>query len=376
MYASAQPSAPQLDPTVPSLSPNQGLSKFELLVKQNELNPYIADKLREVLSTCEIVLLCDDSDSMSLPIAEEGTDPFSPKRSTRWLELKKLAAIIIQFVTAVNDSGLDIYFLNRPKVTNVVSVAGLQSVFSVPPTGSTNLMEGLNSIYNDKRAVFQHKKLLIVVVSDGEPNDNTGSNARQNLYDTIDHMVSNSNGNIHISFAECTDNAEDMEYLDAWDGRLKNFDNTEDYREELLRIKTIQGQQFKFDFTDYVIKILLATFVRWFFNLDQVKVTNSVYSSQGQGPAQQKYVSQVYQPTNTQPIYQQAPQPVYQAPQTQPVYQAPQTQPVYQAPQTQPVYQAPQAQPVYQQVYPRVQQQQQQQQSNSGGRKAKGCHIL
>lgn len=60
-----------------------------------------------------------------------------------------------------------------------------------------------------------------------------------------------------------------------WDGSIKNFDNTDDYREELQRVKTINGQSFKFDYTDYVIKILLATFVRWYYNLDQGNVTRN-----------------------------------------------------------------------------------------------------
>jgi len=93
----------------------QDWSRFEQLVKQKELSVGTATQLKDILSMCEIVLLCDDSDSMAQPIAEEGTDPFAPKRSTRWLELKKLSATIIEFVTAINVNGLDIYFLNREK---------------------------------------------------------------------------------------------------------------------------------------------------------------------------------------------------------------------------------------------------------------------
>jgi len=293
---------PQIQNSIQQSQSN--LSKFDLLVKQRELNPKVADQLKDILSTCEVVLLCDDSDSMSLTIAEEGTDPFAPRNSTRWLELKKLAAVIIQFVTAVNDSGLDLYFLNRQKVCNINSLAGLQNIFNVPPNGGTNLTNSLMEIYEDKKHVTKHKKLLIVVITDGEPTDGTG-NARDNLYRAINYIVSNSHDNTHISFAECTDNAEDMEYLDRWDGLLRNFDNTDDYREELMRVKSIQGMQFKFDYTDYVIKILLATFVRWYFNLDQSKVSSTDYnnyqSNQSPNTQTQLYQPQIYQPpTNVQ----------------------------------------------------------------------------
>jgi hypothetical protein len=252
----------------PPMSAPADLTRFHQLVKQNELRPHVANQLYDVLASCEIVMLCDDSDSMNKAIAEEGTDPFALKRSTRWQELKKLAAIIIDFVTAINPNGLDIYFLNRPAIRNVTNIAGLQSTFNAPPNGGTPLIGALRQIYVDKSIIPTNKNLLIIVITDGEPTDGS----REDLYWTL----INKQPNVHISFAECTDNAEDMEYLDQWDGRIKNFDNTDDYREELARVKMVQGQQFKFDFTDYVIKILLATFVRWYFNLDQVRVAPNI----------------------------------------------------------------------------------------------------
>lgn len=251
--------------------------RFDQLVKQRELNPTTASNLKHVLTMCDIVLLCDDSDSMSNPIAEEGTDPFAPKRSTRWLELKKLASVIIEFVTATNQDGLDIYFLNRDKLQNVNTTAGLQSVFSQAPSGGTPLVSKLRQIYHEKVCrLSPDKKLLIIVITDGEPTDGS----RADLQEVLMNIASR--GDVHVSFAECTDNADDMEYLDQWDGLIKNFDNTDDYREELMRVRMAQGPQFKFDYTDYVIKILLATFIRWYFNLDQVKVQdirNSTYNA-------------------------------------------------------------------------------------------------
>lgn len=236
------------------------LSKFNLLVKQNELSPEIATQLHQVLSSCEVVLLCDDSGSMKTAIIEGNTG----KQTTRWLELKKLAAVIIEFVTAINPNGLDIYFFNRPTLHNVVDLAGLQNTFTDLPNGPTPLITTIRKIYQDKANLPDERQLLIVVITDGEPTDG--------YHDDLFNVLYNKKPNVHVSFAECTDREEEMEYLDRWDGRIRNFDNTEDYREELARIKAIQGPNFKFDYTDYVIKILLATFVRWYFNLDQNRV--------------------------------------------------------------------------------------------------------
>lgn len=238
-------------------SATQELSKFDLLVKQNELSPKVASQLKEVLSTCEIVLLCDDSGSMDSQISE----PNSNKKTTRWLELKKLASIIIEFVTSINPDGLDIYFLNRPLLRGVTEMTRLQTAFNNPPAGGTPLIGTIARIYRHKKDIPLDKNLLIIVITDGEPSDGTN----RDLY----RVLMNKGSNVHISFVECTDDEETMEYLDQWDNKIPNFDNTDDYREELRKVKRVQGNSFKFDYNDYVIKILLATFVKYYFNLDQ-----------------------------------------------------------------------------------------------------------
>lgn len=289
---SGQPNCGQSNPA------ESDLSRFRQLVKQNELKENVATQLYEVLSTCEIVLLCDDSDSMSKAIAEEGVDPFAPKRSTRWLELKKLASVIIDFVTAINPDGLDIYFLNRPKLSNVTTTAGLQNAFNIPPNGGTPLIGALKMIYAEKKYLPSDKKLLIVCLTDGEPTDGS----RQDLY----NVLTSKNSNVHISFAEVTDQEDDMVYLDQFTGVITNFDNTDDYREELNRVKSIQGQQFKFDYTDYVIKILLATFIKQYFFVDQVKINQQSY--------QTTYPSTQFRPSASQPSYSSYQSPTYSTP--------------------------------------------------------------
>ena len=46
---------------------------------------------------------------MATEIKEAGSN----KTTTRWMELKRLAAVVIEYVTSVNENGLDLYFLNR-----------------------------------------------------------------------------------------------------------------------------------------------------------------------------------------------------------------------------------------------------------------------
>jgi uncharacterized protein YegL len=245
--------------------------KYQALVEQFELKADTAENLFHVLLTCDIALLCDDSTSMQTKIVEPGQDPFANAaiQKTRWSELKVLAAAIINVVTAINPNGLDIYFLNRPYLLNQVDTTGLQQVFAAPPSGKTPLRAALTQIYNNKiKKLDANKSLLIVTITDGEPSD---CSANQ-LYNLIAGMTAS--GKCHVSFADCTNDETATEYLDSWNRRLKNFDNTDDYREECIKVKRINGRNFKFDYNDYVIKILLATFVRWYFNLDQQNTGN------------------------------------------------------------------------------------------------------
>jgi hypothetical protein len=253
--------------------------RFTTFVRTHELPQATAQQLKEVLSTCKIVMLCDDSSSMNQAIAEEGTDPFSVKRSTRWLELKKLAAALIEIITAVNQDGLDLYFLNRPPVFGVTSVSGLGPTFAAAPNGGTPLIGSLRKVFQAVSVVPESQNVLVIVVGDGEQSDGS----RDDLF----RVLCSKKRNVHVSFAECTDQEEDMAYLDAWDGRIPNFDNTDDYREELARVKAVQGPQFRFTYVHYTIKILLATFVRWYFNLDQRKVDASGAGGWGWGQSAQ-----------------------------------------------------------------------------------------
>jgi len=232
--------------------------RFAQLVKSHELAPQVADQLARVLSTCDIVVLCDDSGSMGSTIAEAGTG----KTTTRWLELKRLVAVVIDYVTSVNEQGLDLYFLNRGVVRGVKSVAGLQEVFSSDPGGGTPLIGALDTIYREKGGFIRaDRQLLVLVVTDGEPSD--GSTEQ------LCNAIRRKPPGCHLSFAECTDRPEDMDYLDELDRSIPNFDNTDDYREEVVKVKRRMGAAFKFDFNDYVTKILLATFYKQYWNLDQ-----------------------------------------------------------------------------------------------------------
>lgn len=249
-------------------------NRFELLVKQNELTPQVAKQLTDTFQNTEVVVLIDDSTSMNAEIKEENPNMVksSPVKVTRWTEAKRLAQKIIEWTTAIKKGGgIDIYFFNRPKLSSVTTMMGLQATFANPPNGSTPLLGTLRQIYRDKKNLAQAMQLLIVIISDGEPSDGS----TEDLY----YVLNEKSPNVHVSFAECTDREETMAYLDRLDGRVVNFDNTDDYREDLRKVKAKNGQNYKYTYDDYVIKILLATFIKSYYNLDQ-PTSQQTYSYQ------------------------------------------------------------------------------------------------
>lgn len=237
---------------------------FLALVRQNELAQAVADSLYQVLAKCEIVLLFDDSSTMNTKIIEG--DPFAVNLNvqTRWQELKRLAKTVIDFTTSINPAGVSVYFLNRPGPKGKINNAqALQGYFANPPKGRTPLIGKINQIYKDQRKLPQDKSLLIVIVTDGSPTD--GSNGK------LKNTIMGKAPNTYISLCECTNDEEVMDYLSNWNKDIQGFDNSDDYRVELQRVKAKMGQQFKFDYTDYVIKILLAPFLQKYKSLDMIQ---------------------------------------------------------------------------------------------------------
>ena len=82
-------------------------------------------------------------------------------------------------------------------------------------------MAALEAISREKSGTVRSgRQLLIVTITDGEPAGNPRE-TRENLRQVLMNITSN--GRTHVSFAECSDQAEDMEYLDAWDGVIPKY---------------------------------------------------------------------------------------------------------------------------------------------------------
>ena len=236
--------------------------RFQQFVAMREVSPSVADDLFGVLTTSRVVLLLDDSGSMNTSVS----DPLRPAAppSTRWAELLRLCGCVVDIVTSTTPAGVDCYFLNRPPVLGVCAPEQVAPAFNYsPPQGGTPLIRALQQIFATYGPEAEAgRRVIVVVITDGEPSDGSP----EQLFAVLQQQR---HQNIHVSIAECNDNEDEMAYLDGWDKRLLNFDNSDDFSMELMRVRAANGPRFRFTYLDYAVKIILGSTMRRYFNEDQ-----------------------------------------------------------------------------------------------------------
>ena len=235
-YASQQ----HLPPQAMMVPLDDTRARFDLMCARLELKPDQGDDLYGVLTTSHIVLLLDDSGSMGSRVPDTLSAPFARGGlCTRWSELEMLTNTLVDIVTSTTPSGLDVFFLDRPGVQNVTDAAQLRSSFAWGPRGGTPIIGVLGQIFKAYEPLAQRKRVLVVVITDGEPSDGTTSQ----LFSLLKYQR---HPNIHVSLAEMSDDEDTMAFLDGWDQQLANFDNSDDFRMELRRVQQFKGMGYRF----------------------------------------------------------------------------------------------------------------------------------
>lgn len=156
-----------------------------------------------------------------------------------------------------SNRGLDIWFLNRPGMANVTSMEEVEQLFAIPPGGRTPLIGSVRHIIDTYRHIcsFENDEhVLLLIIGDGEPSDGHEMSLKQ-VFD--DKPL-----NFHITFIECNDDQDEMEWMDSLEGRIHNFHNCDDYRLEALKIGEIHGAHCRYNYEDYLTMAILSTFVK------------------------------------------------------------------------------------------------------------------
>ncbi len=281
------PSAPLLDQLPPpppynqafdsslqyslNYDPNTGiklnrLDRFINIVEKHSINNFFAQKIRQ-LEGYEICIICDDSGSMT-NLVTTPTNHFE-KINSRWQEAQQSLKIIVDIASAFDPDGVDIYYLNRTPILGVTTSEGLNNYkeFNQYPNGSTPLGETIQKVLSDKASVLSERKMLLIIFTDGEPNN----------MDLFKNVLKNRKpiDNIFVTIVACTDDDNAVGYLNGLDKQIKNLDVCDDYLSEMKEIKRVQGQSFNFSFGDYITKILLGSIDNSIDLLDEKKITQN-----------------------------------------------------------------------------------------------------
>lgn len=229
------------------------LQKLRQFCSANEINGNSVIKLRQ-LEQFDIVIVCDDSGSMLTPIDDNSlqADPFA-KRKTRWDDLCQTVSLVLGLATCLDKTGVDIYFLNRPPLLNVVDVAQVNECFQFPPQGYTPSVRALRNVFENKARILAEGKLLAIFATDGQPTDDNGNVVLQDFVD----FVKNKPKNCYLSILACTDDEESVDFLDGFiNHNYPQLDVSEVYYKERDEVKQKSGRNLSFG--DYVCKVLMG----------------------------------------------------------------------------------------------------------------------
>lgn len=255
-----EPSSPPSYNDVLSINETTKNQKIYDLIQKYEIDPLFSEKL-DILSDYEIVLLLDDSGSMSTPISDS-------QHSTRWDELKYVVKIVISIATIFDEDGIDIHFLNRESYYNVKSLKEVDNSLEGFPYGTTPLTYKFNSILNQFED--SEKPVLIVIATDGVPNN----------LNSFTHALKNKNhSKFYVSFLACSDQEFDIGYLNDLDKSVPNVDVLDDYNSELKEVQYAQGKGFRYTFGDHIVRLLLGPLCPELDELDECSYNQDIYEN-------------------------------------------------------------------------------------------------
>lgn len=223
---------------------------FDELCGRIELGPDMVQRAWRVYNK-QIVVICDDSGSMGTPLAKTFLPP-KPVPVTRWDELKAFMEYVIR-IGAVMSDGIIVKFLNRQSPADVIRTPEqLAPYLAANPSGGTPLIGSLQWVFSTFRPAVSEKDLLLIICTDGAPSDGNPKDVKKVLTSRPDLKRS------FVNFLVCTDNDEDVAYLDKIDRTVKNVDVTDDYFTERAQVHKKRGASFKFSLGDWAMKCVIG----------------------------------------------------------------------------------------------------------------------
>lgn len=176
---SNQKSIPETTLTTTTTSADQfNEQKLKECIKRHNICGFFSRRLT-ALKDFKIAFILDDSGSMNEVLGDSPLNHGSYK-ATRWDELQEFIKISIEIANTVNPTGCDVHFLNRPMASNVNDFEELKAKFHNKPSGFTPITKIFRKVlatHSNSQLLNTNtrpKKMLVVIITDGEPTDLNG----------------------------------------------------------------------------------------------------------------------------------------------------------------------------------------------------------
>lgn len=241
--------------------------KLKEFYTKYEISPYIQEDIDEVRKY-DIFIIIDDSSSMKEPSKYLSLSTNTFVKKTRWDEAHETVDIISELAVILDDDGIDVRTLNVDMMYNIRTTEQVSSLFNKVPHGRTPLTRVLREVMNTP---FKKPK-LILIVTDGEPNDDDGYSDCDNFYNLLKTRDADKN---RIAILACTTSETQMEWLNKIDKIAEHVDVVDDYISEREEILSVQGVDFPYSHGDHILKMLLGPILQKYDDLDEKKFVRS-----------------------------------------------------------------------------------------------------
>jgi len=230
--------------------PQDQMGRLQAILDQFEITIAEANDL-VVLSDYEIVIIADDSGSMSMASVPPSMRQLGAPTPSRWDELRETCGLLAELGNCFDESGLDFFFLNRRPISNVKGVRDLSACFANKPSGSTPLTECLRGVV---KATEGEKPVLLFILTDGEPNGGAAAFCQEMKKVVKKQSTSRT---FKVQIMACTDDEEAVSWMNDLDAHFDEVDVTDDYYSEKAEVLKA-GRVTKFTRGDWLIKAMLG----------------------------------------------------------------------------------------------------------------------
>jgi hypothetical protein len=234
-----------------------------------EIQDAIGTRIRRLVAGQKKVLVLDNSSSMNRAIMQSSLVPHQAV-TTRNDELLVFVELALPFLAAESQDGIEVWLLNQvggathghpgPVVIHNVHTVEQIRPYLQQPYGRTPLVQCLQSLFHTCATSIAEEGLHVLVATDGEPDDCNGMAGRTALFELLRQgsALRRDPSKCIVNFLVCTDNDDDVAYLDHIDSACPFVDVTDDYaseRDQVARKKTLPRP---LSVADWVLKALIG----------------------------------------------------------------------------------------------------------------------